>query len=196
MSTEVHMKRLFLFFVFVLTSLAPTVVHADSLSLWVNRNGDNFLYTGTMNGHDFVLAGGTTPGFFGIGGYAPGSTVGGQTELFLYSTAVWVDGAPVDLMFPFGSATLFMTSFTLPASGQDFSAFVQIGFTASGINWQSPQPIDLGGSAQGWLNFSFYEGRYYASDFVPTTVPEPATLALMGTGMAAIAAAIRRKFRH
>lgn len=189
------MKRLFLSFVFVLTSIAPTLAHADSLSLWVNRYGDNFRYSGTMNGHDFVLVGGTPPGFFGMGGYDPGSTLGGQTELFLYSTAVWVDGAPVDLMFPSPAATLFMTSFTLPANGQDFSAFVQIGFTASGINSQLPQPIDLGGFAQGWINFSFYEGRYYASDFVPTTVPEPATLGLMCTGMAAIAAAIRRKFR-
>src|SRR5579859_6360446 len=56
-STEVHMKRLFLSLTFVVSVMASAVVHADSLSFWVNSNGDNFRYTGTMNDHDFLLVG-------------------------------------------------------------------------------------------------------------------------------------------
>lgn len=194
--SEVHMKRLLLSLTFLVLS-ASVLAHADSLFFGVNTgSGDNFAYIGEMNGHQFALSGGTGSWFFDMSGYDPGSTLGGQTELYLYSTAVWVNGAPVDLMFPFGSATLFMTSFTLPTNGQDFSMFVQIGFTASGVNFDVPQPVDLSGSAQGWIDFHYSNGRYYASNFAPVVIPEPATLALVSIGLTGIVAAARRRFRR
>lgn len=189
------MKRVLVPFTLVIL-FTVSAARADSLLYAVNNGlGDNFAYIGEMDGHRFVLTGGTNPWFFGNGGYYPGSILGGQTELFLYTTTVWVSGAPVDLSFPSPSATLFMSSFTLPTNGRDFRVFVQLGFSAAGVNWELPQLINLSGSAQGWINFYFSNGLYYPSDFVPATVPEPATLAFLCTGTAGILAAMRRKFK-
>lgn len=191
------MKRLLLSLTFVVPLMVAAGAHADTLTYVVNNgSGDNFGYAGEMNGQPYFLSGGTNPWFFGTGGYEPGSGFGGQTELYLYSTTVWVDGAPIDLMFPSGSATLFMTGFTLPTNGQDFSILVQIGFSASGIYFDLPQPVDLSGSAQGWINFNFFDGRYYPSNFVPAVVPEPATLVLVSVGLTGIGIAARRRFRR
>jgi PEP-CTERM motif-containing protein len=186
------MKRLFPFLTVLMVCVTADVGRADTLSLWVNNgSGDNFGYIGQMNGHQFMLSGGTNPWFFGVGGYDPGSGFGGETPLYLYGTTVWVNGAPVDLLFPSMSSTLFMTSFTLPTNGQDFRMLVQIGFSASGVNFDLPQPIDIGGSAGGWIEFYYSDGKYYPSGFVQATVPEPGTLALVSAGLGGIIAAAR-----
>jgi hypothetical protein len=92
-----------------------------------------------------------------------------------------------------------MTSFTLPTNGRDFIAPVQIGFTASGFNFDTEQRINLSGGDGGWIGFYYSNGFYYPSDFIqgapPVMVPEPATLGLVGTGLMSIAAFAGKKRR-
>jgi len=51
----------------------------------------------------------------------------------------------------------------------------------------------VGGGAVGKIPFHLFNGLYYAGGF--TTVPEPGTLALMGTGLIGILAFARKRLR-
>ena len=188
----------FLCFSLLFVSLQSIPALADGITLFPNNgSGDNFAYVSQMNGHPLFVSGGTDPYFFYGGGYPAGATVGGEGGLFLYSTEIWIDGNPLE--FFFDSATIFMTSFTLPKNGKDFIVPVSIGFTASGFNFDTEQRINIGGGDSGWIAFQFSNGFYYPSDFVqgppPVMVPEPATLGLIGTGLTSIAALARKKRR-
>jgi hypothetical protein len=55
------------------------------------------------------------------------------------------------------------------------------------------QIIDLYGSSKGKITFFRADGLYYAGSF--TTVPEPGTLGLMGTGLIGIFSVARRRLR-
>jgi hypothetical protein len=171
---------------------------ADGIVLFPNSGGgDNFAFFSQMSGHPLTLSGGTDPFFLRADGYPAGTTVGGTGGLFLYSAIIWVDGSPLE--FFFDSASIFMTSFTLPTNGRDFIAPVNIGFEASGFNFDTEQRIDLGGGDSGWIGFSYSNGFYYPGDFVqgppPVMVPEPATLGLVGAGLMSITALAGKRRR-
>jgi hypothetical protein len=193
----VYIKRFFCFS-FLFASLISIPALADGITLFPNNgSGDNFAFDSQMNGHPLSLFGGTDPSFFYSGGYPAGMTVGGEGGLFLYSTFIWIDGSPLE--FFFDSATIFMTSFTLPTNGRDFIAPVNISFHASGFNFDTEQRINLSGGDSGWIGFSYSNGFYYPSDFIhgapPVMVPEPTTLGLIGTGLMSIAAFAGKKRR-
>ncbi len=176
---------------FLLVSLFSSAAFADHISLSPNDgSGGNFSFTGRFNGHPLSLYGGTPADFFGLYvGYAPGSTFGGQTALFLNESVVWIDGMPTSFFFYPG--TLFISSFTLPTNDRGFTIPVEIGFSATGINFDTGQTIDVGGGAVGQISFSFSNGLYYPNSFVQA--PEPGTLGFVGTGMVGIVGAFRRR---
>lgn len=190
--------RRFLFSLLLFVSLMSFPALADGIVLFPNSgSGDNFAFFSQRNGHPLSLFGGTDPYFLRGDGYPPGMTVGGTGGLFLYSAVIWVDDGPVE--FFFDSASIFMTSYTLPTNGRDFIAPVDISFEASGFNFDTEQRVNLGGGDSGWIGFYYSNGFYYPGDFVqgppPAMVPEPATLGLVGAGLMSITALARKKRR-
>jgi hypothetical protein len=191
---EVRMRRFLLPLSLLCVTLISSTAFADHIYLFPNDgSGDNFGFVGRMNGHQLFLSGGTTYSFFGNGGYSPGSTFGGGDTLFLYPTTVWIDGTPMEFGFPQTDSTIFISSFTLPTNGKDFTKFVEVGFSAMGINFDTGQTIGVGGEASGKISFYFSPetGQYYPGNFVQA--PEPGTLGLIGMGIIGILGSARKR---
>jgi hypothetical protein len=174
-----------------LVAVMSVTAFADRIYLVPNNGtGDNFAFVGILNRHQLVLTGGADPYFFSTNGYLPGSTLGGGDSLYLYDSAVWTNGGFSD--FSFYPASINMSTVTLPTDGRNFfRASVQISFSATGTNNDTGQTINVGGSARGTIPFQLRNGLYYADNFV--AVPEPGTFGLMGTGVIAILASVRKK---
>jgi hypothetical protein len=168
---------------------------ASSVSTFIflqpnDGSGDNFGFFQQGGGVIIGIGGGTPYDFFNIDGYAPGSTLGGSTDVFLSSGFVQFGGNFHDLDFS-GPGTLFLSSFTLPTNGKDFTAPVEVDFSAFATIADTGQPLDVSGGRSGKMTFHFFDGFYYASGF--TVVPEPGTLGLMGTGLISILALARKR---
>lgn len=191
------MKRFLLSLSLLCVTLISSTAFADHLYLSPNDgSGGNFGFVGQMNGHQLFLSGGTPYFFFGTGGYAPGSAFGGGDTLYLSSTVVWIGGLPQEFFFPQTDSTIFISAFTLPTSGKDFTMFVQIGFSAMGINFDTGQTIQVGGGASGQIPFFFEPntGLYYPGAFVEA--PEPGTLGLIGIGVMGILGVARKRLNR
>ena len=156
-------------------------------------SGDNFAFVGIVNRHQMVLSGGTDPYFFNTQGYDPGSTLQLSGALYLYDSSIWVNGSFGN--FSFSPGSIDMSKITLPSDGREFfRAFVNISFSATGVDYATGQTISVGGSSKGWIPFRLgSDGLYYADGFVAT--PEPETWALMGTGFVTILALARKRLR-
>ena len=187
------MKRL-LFATLLMLALTSTSAFADSFHLFFTPNlgsGDNFSYKSWSNTGSLFVSGDTPADFFGVGnGYAPGSSLGGSTDIIFEPPFLRIGRVSYELQLDPG--TLFMSSITLPTNGKDFTAFVQISFSGSGIFVDTGESIGVGGSANGHIHFSFIDGAYLpdAAGFVQT--PAPGSWALIGTGLTGILAAVRR----
>jgi len=190
--------------IFVLTSisaLANSVNYANlNVNFVINPNlgsGENIGGLISGPGVSLLAGGGTFWQWFGVLPYIPGSTGGGGTDIF------W-DGAIGELgsqnYSNFGNfslpylaldpATLNAGSFTFPTNGQNFTITVPaslgviFGTIVSDCN---VCPTFTLATNPGKLTLSFYysNGFYWASSGSFTTTPEPGTLGLVATGIAA-----------
>jgi PEP-CTERM motif len=205
------MKRLLWVSPIVLVLISVSAF-ADSITIGLAPNfggGDNFGFTERGPGLFAEVLGGTPFDFFNIGPYAPGSTWGGGTDVFIDNPGgalgfATINGVSYDIVDAGGNGGLFIDSFTLPTNGKDFSITVEASFSASVI-LSNGQTLDVGGSAPGRMVFNFSpgefdcgltvcrDGAYFPNPVVFTTVPEPTTLGLMGTGLVGIFAFARER---
>jgi len=189
------MKRLLLALPLLLL-LISTTTFADNVRFGLSVNdgsGDNFGFIQQSGGIFMVGFGGTPLGFFdSFPGYRPGDPFGGDVPIFFSGGFATISGITYDVLW---SGGVFVSSFTFPTNGKDFRVPVTVGFSANGTILDTGQLVTAGGAANGYISFFVgIDGLYYpGSNFVP--VPEPNTLALMGTGMMSLFG-INRVRRH
>jgi len=188
------MKR-FLRFTPLLLFVLLGSAFANSIRIGLLPNdgsGDNFGFFQQSGGVTVFVGGGTPFDFFNVFGYVPGTTLGGSTDVFFGGGVIRIDGTWYDISFDAPGA-LFMSSFTLPNNGKDFTAHVGLDFSASGSIFNPDQTfISVGGGAKGTIKFSLVDGVYYPGSFVQA--PEPGALVLVGTGLIGILGIYRRRF--
>jgi hypothetical protein len=160
-------------------------------------SGDNFAFRQSLNGTNIrmnlSIDGGTPYSFFNVDRYAPGSVLGGSTDVFFSdSNSVTINRTQHELGFN-GPGTLFLSSITLPTSGKSFTATVGLDFVASGIVSDTGQLLNISGAQVGKISFTFDNGVYLAGAFTP--VPEPSALVLMGSGLIGILGLARSRLR-
>jgi hypothetical protein len=127
-------------------------------------------------------------------GYAPGSTIFGGGMTIFFDNGGFARVGPISSDLALTGGTLFISSITLPTNGKDFKAFVNVNFDAFGTLLANGASFDAGGSANGYIVFSYFNGAYYPSGF--TEVPEPGTVSLVTAGVLGILPRARNKFRR
>jgi hypothetical protein len=202
MQEGIAMKRL-LWALPLLVAVMSANALADSVNIFLAPNdgsGDNFAFLSQASGVSVNIQGGIPFGAFSTQGFAPGSGFGLSTDVFFSSGTIQLGNNVYDILFS-GPGTLFVSSFTFPTNGQGFSILASASFSASGFIFIDGQqtPVSVGGSGLGTMTFSFdpSTGLYYGNltKFSSTTVPEPGTLGLMGTGLIGMLGFVRSKLR-
>lgn len=210
------MKRtLWMILLMVMTSCVGAIANSVTYSATIanftmvpnDGSGDNVGFAFSGLGTNAILIGGVPASYFSdFFGFAPGSTGGGSTSFFPDYIANGNIGG-----YGYGSielndcctAVLFVGAFTFPTNGQsNFSVTVPASLsgitgTITLVSGQTEQfslnvkPFKL------TLSFSYspYYGVYYPNQATYSAVAEPATLALMGTGLIAIVGLLRRKLK-
>jgi PEP-CTERM motif len=193
------MKR-FLWVSPILLVLISVCASADSVTIFLapaSPDESNFFFVERQQGIFVEIAGTTPESFYSpLVSFAPGSTFGGVSEVFVDGGLVKINGVSYEnLGEDIGS--LFISSFTFPTNGKDFTTRVQASFSVDEqiLGWGV---LGINGTASGKVTFKFDSalGLYEPSRMVLTTVPEPATLGLVGIGLTGIFAFARKELKR
>ena len=182
----------------ILLLLISLSAFADSFTLLLapgSPEGGNFEFISRQPGISVFLVGTVPESFYSNSLIAPGSTLGGTSEVFVDGGAIKINGVSYDnLGLDIGS--LFVSSFTFPTNGKDFTVPVSASFSVDELI-VGVGNIHLNGAASGKVTFKFNSnvGLYSPSTIFLTTVPEPSTLGLLGIGLTGILALARRKLK-
>jgi hypothetical protein len=173
---------------------------ADSVTIILapgSPDESNFQFISHQQGISVFLVGTVPESFYSNSLIAPGSTLGGTSNVFVDGGLIKINGVSYDnLGLDIGS--LFIGSFTFPTNGKDFTIPVQASFSVAEQIVGTGITIHINETVSGKVTFRFISnvGLYRPSTIVLTTVPEPATLGLMGTGLAGILALARKKLKR
>ena len=185
------------------TASADSVLFATRVTILLAPNdgsGGNFAFFGSGRGFQTAISGGTETGFWDDTGFLPGTSFpsfANGINVFMDLTNLVINGSSVDLSPQGPGSLLFISSFTLPTNGKNFTTPVSMGFFAD-FFLSDGSTLEIAGAATGKLTFDYDSGSglYFVQPTQLTTTPEPETLGMMITGLVGVIGVARSKLKH